>query len=99
MNGSTPLAYLDSAGPRAHAIVPLTWYMLIVSILVCVIITWILLRSLRGVQGNGGDAETRSVPIEEGHSGVHWIRNGLLMSALPLLVALVWTMVTLAAVS
>jgi len=99
MNSSTPLAYLDSAGERAHAIVPLTWYMLIVSILVCVIIAWVLLRALRSAQANGGDDETRAVPVQEGESGVHWIRNGLLFSAPPLLVALVWTMVTLAAVS
>jgi cytochrome c oxidase subunit 2 len=99
MNLSTPLSYLDSAGPRAGAILPLTWYMLIVSILVCVIIGWVLVRALRGVRANGGDAETRSVSVEEGASGMHWIRNGLLASAIPLLVALVWTMVTLAAVS
>jgi cytochrome c oxidase subunit 2 len=99
MIDSTPLAYLDSAGPRAHAIVPLTWYMLIVSILVCVIVGWVLWQAVRRAQANGGDAETRSVPVQEGHSGVHWIRNGLLLSALPLLIALVWTMVTLAAVS
>jgi cytochrome c oxidase subunit 2 len=99
MNLSTPLSYLDSAGPRAGAILPLTWYMLIVSILVCVIIGWVLVRALRGVRANGGDEETRSVSVEEGASGMHWIRNGLLASAIPLLVALVWTMVTLAAVS
>jgi cytochrome c oxidase subunit 2 len=72
MNDPTPLAYLDSAGARAHAIVPLTWYMLLVSILVCVIISWVLLRALRSVQANGGAEETRSVPVQEGESGVHW---------------------------
>lgn len=99
MSFSTPLSYLDSAGPRAGTIVPLTWYMLIVSVLVCVIIAWVLLRAMRGVRGNGGDAETRAVAVEEGPSGTHWIRNGLIASGLPLAVALVWTMVTLAAVS
>ena len=99
MNGAAPLAYLDSAGPRAGAIVPLTWYMLIVSILVCVIIGWLLLRALRSAQGSGGAAETRAVAVAEGPSGLLWIRNGLLISGVPLLIALVWTMVTLAAVS
>jgi cytochrome c oxidase subunit II len=99
MNAATPLGYLDAAGPRADAILPLTWYMLIVSILVCVIIAWVLIRAVRGARANGGDQETRAVSIEEGPSGVHWIRNGLLASAIPLAVALVWTMVTLAAVS
>jgi len=96
---SAPLSYLTSAGLRAHAIVPLTWYMLSVSILVCLIIAWVLWRAVSAARANGGDEETRSVPVEEGPSGAHWIRNGLLMSALPLLVALVWTMATLASVS
>jgi cytochrome c oxidase subunit II len=99
MSTAAPLGYLDSAGPRAGAILPLTWYMLIVSILVCVIIGWILWRALRTSKSSGGADETRAVAIEQGASGTHWIRNGLLVSSVPLLVALVWTMVTLAAVS
>jgi cytochrome c oxidase subunit 2 len=99
MNFSTPTSYLDSAGPRADAILPLTWYMLIVSVVVCVVIGWVLLRALRAARANGGDDETRAVSVEAGPSGVHWIRNGLLISGVPLVVALVWTMVTLAAVS
>ncbi|HEV2702270.1 MAG TPA: cytochrome c oxidase subunit II [Steroidobacteraceae bacterium] len=99
MSLSTPLGYLDAAGTRADAIVSLTWYMLIVSIAVCVIIGWLLLRGYREVRGNGGAAETRAVAVAEGPDGSRWIRNGLLLSGIPLLVALVWTMVTLAAVS
>ncbi|HEY1899017.1 MAG TPA: cytochrome c oxidase subunit II [Steroidobacteraceae bacterium] len=99
MTLSSPAGYLNSAGPRAGAIVPLTWYMLIVSILVCVIIGWVLWRAVRAARANGGDAETRAVAVEEGANGVHWIRNGLLISGVPLAVALVWTMATLAAVS
>lgn len=99
MNISTSTSYLDSAGARADAILPLTWYMLIVSILVCVVIGWVLVRVVRAARANGGDAETRAIAVEEGPSGTHWIRNGMVVSAVPLAVALVWTMVTLAAVS
>ena len=99
MSGSTPLGYLDAAGARAAAILPLTWFMLIVSIAVCVIIGAVLVRGLRGAQANGGAAETRSVGVSEGPSGIAWIRRGLVLSGIPLLIALVWTMVTLAAVS
>ena len=36
---SSPLSYLDSAaGPRAQATLPLTWFMLVVSVTVCIII-------------------------------------------------------------
>ena len=98
---ATPLGYLDAAGPRADAILPLTWYMLLVSIA--------RLRDHRraAVAGRAPRARQMAVPLETRavHRGARaraactGSRIGLLLSALPLLVALVWTMVTLAAVS
>jgi cytochrome c oxidase subunit 2 len=96
---NAPLNYLSAAGPRAAAILPLTWYMLLVSIAVCLIIAWLLWRGARRFKANGGAAETRAVEVSEGPSGLPWIRTGLLLSGIPLLIALVWTMATLAAVS
>ncbi len=94
-----PLAYLTSAGERAGAIVPLTWFTLLVSIMVCIVIAALLWRAVRRAQSNGGASETRAVPVEAGESGVRWISTGLWISAVPLAITLVWTMVTLAAVS
>jgi cytochrome c oxidase subunit 2 len=99
MSTSIPLGYLDAAGPRSGAIVPLTWFMLLVSVGVCVIIGVLLWQALRRAVSKGGADETRAVPVARGPEAGHWIRNGLLLSALPLLAALVWTMVTLASVS
>lgn len=99
MNALLPLGYLDSAGPRAGAILPLTWFMLLVSVAVCLIIGIVLWKAVGRASASGGAVETRSVPVERGAEATHWIRNGLLLSALPLLVALVWTMATLAAIS
>jgi cytochrome c oxidase subunit II len=96
---STPLGYLDSAGARAHAIVPLTWFTLIVSVLVCVIIAAILWVAVSRAKANGGPAETRAVAIQAGSPAMRWIGLGLLISAVPLLITLIWTMVALAAVS
>ncbi len=96
---ATPLGYLDAAGPRAGAILPLTWYMLLVSVAVCVITGALLWRAVRRAHGDGGALETRAVAVTQGPSGLNWIRTGLMLSVLPLLIALVWTMVTLAAVS
>ena len=96
---ATPLSYLGADGQRAHAILPLTWFTLGVSILVCLIIGIILWMAVRRTRASGGDSETRAIPVQRGRSGLHWISVGLLISAVPLLVSLVWTMVALAAVS
>jgi cytochrome c oxidase subunit 2 len=96
---AVPLGYLDAAGPRAQTILPLTWFTTIVSIVVCLVIAVLLWIAVRRASAHGGAEETRSVKIERGGEGLRWITVGLLISAVPLLVTLVWTMVALAAVS
>ena len=99
MNALIPLSYLDAAGERAHAILPLTWFTLVVSTLACLIIAGLLFAAVRRSHVSGGAAETRAVPVQRDARGLHWISIGLLISAVPLLITLVWTMVTLAAVA
>jgi cytochrome c oxidase subunit II len=96
---ATPLSYLEAAGRRAEVILPLTWLTLIISILVCVIITVLLWLGVRRASVTGGAAETRAVPVERGGDGIQWIKRGLMISALPLLLTLVWTMAVLAKVA
>ncbi len=94
-----PLGYLDAAGARAQAVLPLTWWTLVVATSVCVIIAVILWLAVRRSPVSGGAAETRSVPVARGGNGIRWITIGLAISAIPLTITLVWTMVALAAVS
>jgi cytochrome c oxidase subunit 2 len=94
-----PLDYLTSSGSRADGIVALTWFTLVVSILVSVIIAALVWRASIRFHGNGGAAETVAVPVERGGDGFRWVRIGLIISAVPLLVTLVWTMAVLAEVS
>jgi cytochrome c oxidase subunit 2 len=96
---SVPLGYLDAAGRRAATVLPLTWAVIIISVLVCIIIGALLWRAVLGARARGGAAETRAVPVERGGNGLRWIGIGLLISAVPLLITLVWTMVALASVS
>jgi cytochrome c oxidase subunit II len=94
---SSPLGFLDAAGVRAQHIVPLTWFTLGVSIAVCVVIAGLLMVAVwRRRQPYGVDIA--SVRVERGGDGLRWISIGLLVSAVPLAVTLVWTMVALAAV-
>jgi cytochrome c oxidase subunit II len=93
------LGYLDAAGLRARTILPLTWFTLVISILVCVVVAVLLWIAVRRARGNGGAFETRSVAVQRGAEGTKWISVGLLISAVPLLATLIWTMVALAAVS
>jgi len=95
---NAPLNYLTSAGTRADRVLPLTWLTLVISVAVCIIIGALLWLALRRIRVSGGAAETRATAVMSGPDGMPWIRVGLLISAAPLLAALVWTMVALAEV-
>lgn len=99
MKDAAPLGYLAAAGERALAIVHLTWFTLAVSVVVCVVIALLLWMGIRRPAAKGGAPETRGVSVSAGARGTRWIGVGLLVSAVPLLITLVWTMVTLAATS
>jgi len=92
-----PLDYLlGSDGVRADATLPLTWFTLAISIIVCVIIAWLLWVGVRRARANGGAAETVGTPLEpEQGRGLSWITIGLAVSAVPLLATLIWTMAAL----
>jgi cytochrome c oxidase subunit 2 len=96
---ATPLSYLDSAGTRADITLPLTWLVLAISILVCLVIAWLLWLAVRRGRARGDAAATRAAPVERGGDGLRFIKVGLWLSAAPLLLTLVWTMVALARVA
>ncbi|MGA8707081.1 MAG: cytochrome c oxidase subunit II [Steroidobacteraceae bacterium] len=93
---AAPLSYLSSAGTRANITLPLTWLTLAISILVCLIIAWLLWQGAGRARPRADAAATRATPVEHGGDGIRWIKLGLLLSAAPLLLTLVWTMVALA---
>jgi cytochrome c oxidase subunit 2 len=93
---TSPLGYLDAAGDRADTILPLTWFTAIVSLLVCLVIALLLWIGIRRRRATG---EVSSVQVQRGGDGLRWISVGLMISAVPLLITLVWTMVALAKVS
>ncbi|WNO52704.1 cytochrome c oxidase subunit II [Stakelama saccharophila] len=99
MSGATPLGYLSSAGSRAATIVPLTWYVLIVSILVCVIIGALVWIGVRRSHSSGGAAETSAAAVARNGNGIRWIWIGVVLTAIPLAIALVWTVGALASVA
>ncbi len=94
-----PLDYLHSAGAAADIIRPLTWATLAISVLVIVVIGVLLWMAVRRAPMRGGADETRLVPVQEGEKGTRWIGIGVAISAVPLLLTLVWTMVALAEIS
>jgi cytochrome c oxidase subunit 2 len=96
---AAPLSYLSSAGTRADITLPLTWLTLVISILVCLVICWLLWRGVARARPLADASATRAAPIGHGGDGIRWIKLGLLLSAPPLLLTLVWTMVALAKTS
>ena len=95
----SPLGYLDSAGPRAHTILPLTWFTLAVSVVVCTVIAVLLWIAVRRTRPGDKSSDMRAIPLVRGSEGTRWITVGLLISAVPLAATLVWTLLTLAAVA
>ncbi|MBN9505807.1 MAG: cytochrome c oxidase subunit II [Altererythrobacter sp.] len=93
-----PLGYLDSAGARAAATLPLTWFLLLVSIAVCLAITYLLWRALRGPAGTIG-ADGKAPAVRRGEGAARPILVGVAISSVILLIALGWTMVALAQVA
>ncbi len=96
---TSPLDYLHSAGGSADVIRPLMWTTLVISVVVIVVIGAILWAAVSRARGRGGAEETRAVPIQEGASGSRWISTGIAISAIPLLITLVWTMIALAEIA
>lgn len=86
-----PLNFLTGAGKRALAVLPLTWFTLVVSILVILLFAWLIVMGVRRRRGTGAN----SVVTREGN-GVRWIVASLVLSAVPLAVVLVWTMAAIA---
>jgi cytochrome c oxidase subunit 2 len=95
---SSPLGYLDAAGVRAHRILPLTWFTLLISIVVCVVVAVLLWKAINRRRVPAG-VPIDSVAVERGPDGLRWLSVGLMISGVPLAVTLVWTMLVLAAVA
>ncbi len=86
-----PLGYLDSSGARADATLPLTWFLLLLSAAVCLVIAYMLWRAAR--RGAPASAGLPAVVRREGGSKLIFL--GLAITTPFLLVALGWTMIAL----
>ncbi len=90
----TPLAYLSASGERAATIVPLTWALFSISVIVIVTIGLLLWLSVR--RRPSRTRNPRDIGIVRARGGVRLVIVGLSISLVPLLIALVWTMIALA---
>ncbi|HEY5210044.1 MAG TPA: cytochrome c oxidase subunit II [Stellaceae bacterium] len=96
-NATTPLSFLQGFGIKAYPVTALTWGLLIISIVVCVIITLLVLIGIWRRRATG--AWAADVTPVRGASGMSWIVIGVGISSIALAVTLVWTVVVLAAIN
>ncbi len=89
---SAPLNYLTAAGTRAHAVLPLTWFLLIVATASCLLFAWAVVAAT--LRRRPPSDNPRG--IVRGGNGVRIINLSLIATAIPLLIVLVWTMVAIA---
>ncbi len=98
-NARWPLEYLTSAGPHAGPVVPLTWFLLGLSVAVILIITvavtWGVIVKRQPTSGEA--LSTGSV--ERSHNGLGWVYIGMPLTLVALIVALFWAMIVLAKIA
>ncbi|MDQ2878140.1 MAG: cytochrome c oxidase subunit II [Pseudomonadota bacterium] len=96
MSARWPLEYLTSAGPHAAPVVPLTWFLLGISVAVILIfagaVTFgVIFRRQRTSR------EALSIgSVENSRRGLSWVYVGMPLTLAALIVALFWTMLVLA---
>lgn len=90
-----PLSYLSGSGAQTASVVPLMWFMLIVSIAVCALISIMVVWAVLTRRVQAAERGLRHIPLES-TNGVKWVWRGLAISIVPLLATLFWTMAVLA---
>jgi cytochrome c oxidase subunit 2 len=94
---AAPLDYLSSAGAKADRVLPLTWGLIAISLIVILVIAGLLLLALGGKSLPILTAGTRP-PLGQHGTGLSWLWIGVGISTLVLLFSVVWTMQVLAQV-
>jgi cytochrome c oxidase subunit 2 len=89
---AAPLQYLTGAGDKAAPVVALTWGVLIVSIIVILLITFLLVGGI----WRRRPVAVESTALEKDEGGQNWLWIGVSLSALVLFVTVVWTVKVLA---
>jgi cytochrome c oxidase subunit 2 len=92
---AAPLQYLTGAGSKAVPVVWLTWGLLLISIAVIVIIAGLLAGAIWRRPGLAWTAGQK-VALLPDQGGLHWLWIGTGISALALLISVVWTVKVLA---
>jgi cytochrome c oxidase subunit II len=95
-HADAPLGYMGGSGVKAYPVTSLTWGLLIISVLVCIIIAALVVVGI-WLKRSGMDPAI-AVPLVPSRGGGAWIGIGVGVSSVVLLGALVWTVVVLAAI-
>ena len=82
-HAGTPMTFLRSFGKPADAILPLTWGMMIISIVVVVVITGLLIFGLLGARRYSNMAP-RSAKLGPAGGGLAWLYIGVGVSTVVL---------------
>lgn len=96
---ATPLQYFTGAGDKANAIVPLTWAVTIVSVVVILLIAALVAGAVWRRPGIALQEPGTRFVVGKEEGGTNWIWIGVGLSSVVLLASVVWTMAVLAQVN
>ncbi len=92
-----PLSYLSGFGAKAYPVTALTWGLLTISILAVTIVTALVLWGT--LRPRTVERPVSDVPVARHGSGLGWLGVSVGISAVFLLIAVVWTMAVLAKIN
>jgi cytochrome c oxidase subunit 2 len=92
---AAPLQYLSGAGEKATPVVWLTWGVLLISLVVVVIIALLLVAAIWHRPGMAWAPGAR-LSLQPDEGGLNWLWFGVGLSALAMLITVVWTVKVLA---
>jgi len=95
-----PMSVLRSAGEKADAVLPLSWGLLAICVIVIAVIGILLALALARQPRSSSTFESPApLPVSRPPGGITWIYIGIALTAFTLLGSLVWSMVVLAHVA
>jgi cytochrome c oxidase subunit II len=94
---AAPLQYLTGSGDKAQPVVALTWGVIIISLVVIAVIALLLVGAIWRRPGLAWAAGEKTA-IGPSEGGLSWLWIGVGVTALVLLITVVWTVVVLAKV-
>lgn len=94
-----PMTYLVGHGAKAYPVVVLTWGLLAISVVVCIVVGVLIVWGVAARRSRSAFGALGEAPVGPAPGGLRWIIIGVGLSSVVLIASLIWTVVVVADVA